>query len=130
MRIPAIALIALAGCLGASAASLPANLPVAGKAAPVRLKLKRKTGPKIHQATGEVLSISGASLTLLHARGRSKQRMKFVLTPLTKEEGHFAKGERIIVYYLEDNGRLIAKRIRPAPARKHTRKIGTGKSKG
>jgi hypothetical protein len=129
MRIPGIALIALAGCLGAGAANLPAKLPAAGAAAPVRLKLRRKTGPKTHQATGEVLSISSASLTLLHARGRGKQRMKFVLTPLTKEEGHFVRGERIIVYYLEDNGHLIAKRIRPAPARKHARKTGTTKSK-
>lgn len=126
MRIHSVALIALAACLGA--ATLPAGRPVA-RSAPARPKAKRKVGPKVHQATGEVISISGTGLMLLHARGRLKQRMSFVLTPLTKEEGHFVKGERIIVYYLENNGRRIAKRIRPAPARNRPHSSSTAKSK-
>lgn len=130
MRIHTVALLVLSACLGASAAGVPASRPaaMASAATAARRRVRKKTGPKVHQATGEVLSISSASLVLLHARGRGKQRMTFVVTPLTKKEGNFSKGERIIVYYLKDNGRLVAKRLRPAPARHHSRKSSTTKA--
>lgn len=132
MRIRSVVLIVLSACLGASAAGLPASrsaavVGFAGAAAPLST-VRKKTGPKIHQATGEVLSISATSLVLLHARGRAKQRMTFVLTPLTKKDGQFVKGERITVYYLKDNKQLLAKRVRRASARHHAHKSSTTKS--
>jgi hypothetical protein len=133
MRIRPVVLVVLSACLGASAAGLPAGRPAAfvgsAGAATARSRVRQKTGPKIHQATGEVLSISGTSLILLHARGRAKQRMMFVLTPLTKKEGQFIKGQRVIVYYLKGNKKLLAKRVRPASTRHRAHKSSTTKSK-
>lgn len=134
MRIHSVALVILAACLGAGVATLPAGAPAAAvrsaAATAIRPAVRKKTGRKTHQATGEVVSISGTKLVLLHARGRTKQRMTFVLTPKTKKEGRLVQGERITVYYFEDAGHLLAKRLRPAPAHHRARKPTTAKAKG
>jgi hypothetical protein len=83
---------------------------------------------KVHQATGEVLSISTGSLMLLHARGRGKQRMEFTLTPQSKEEIQPAKGERIIVYYRNEGSRRIVTRLRSAARTSRKRRSGSAKS--
>lgn len=118
MRIHSVVLIAFAACLGAGAATVPARHPAPVVAVPASARAKaRKRAPKTHQATGEVLSVTRTSLMLLHARGRTKQRMAFVLTPQTKKKINILKDDRITVYYQEDNGRRVALRIRSATRR-------------
>lgn len=119
MRIRVFALIVLAVCFGVGTATVPAMAVV--PAVPAPAKIFKRTRPKLHQATGELLSISNSRLLLLHARGRLKQRMVFVLTPRTKKEGVFVKGERIRVYYYEVNGQLEVERMRRVPARRSSR---------
>ncbi len=129
MRIHTLTLLFLAASLGAGAATVPAGRPV--REAALRTPASRfrgKTPVKLHQATGELVSFSAGSLTMLHARGRTKSRMVFYLTPKTKKEGTFLKGERIVVYYHVVNGRREIERIRRSPARKHRRKSSTPKS--
>lgn len=88
---------------------------------PFAVLTRARQAGKVHQATGEVLSISTVSLMLLHARGRGKQRMEFTLTPQSKEEIQPAKGERIIVYYRNQAGRRIVTRIRSAARARRSR---------
>jgi hypothetical protein len=125
MRFRALALIVLAACFGVGTAAVPAV--AAAPAIPAPVEIFKRTRPKLHQATGELLSLSSNRLLLLHARGRLKQRMVFVLTPQTKKEGVFVKGERIRVYYYEGNGRLIVERMRRAPVPHAARSSGTRK---
>lgn len=125
MRIRVLALIVLAACFGVGAAALP-SMAVA-PAIPATVKIAKRTRPKLHQATGELLSLSSSQLLLLHARGRLKQRMAFVLTPRTKKEGVFVKGERIRVYYYEVNGRRLIERMRRVPVRRASKSSGTKK---
>lgn len=87
---------------------LAATLAFAAAPAPAR----RTRGPKRHQATGEVLSVTPTTLELLHARGRGHQRMTFRLTPETKKTVAVAKGKRVTVIYIRGNGQMDAVRIR------------------
>lgn len=123
MRIHPVGLLVLAVSLGAGAATVPSARPspmVVTTPAVASLRAK-KPRVKLHQATGELLSLSAKSLVLLHARGRTKSHMVFFLTPKTKREGTFAKGERIIVYYHVTNGRREIERVRRAPTTKGRR---------
>ncbi|HVB34077.1 MAG TPA: hypothetical protein VNJ52_06875 [Patescibacteria group bacterium] len=104
------------------AARLAASESVSGRP-------RRQGSAKIHQATGEVLSTSADSLLLLHARGRTKQRMAFTLTVETKETVRPTKGDRVIVYYRETGGRRVATRIRSASRSGRMRRSARAKSK-
>lgn len=73
---------------------------------------------KRHQATGEIISVTPATLILLHARGRNHQRMVFHLTPGTKKTVVVAKGKRVTVFYTIANGRMNALRIRAPRTKK------------
>lgn len=129
MRIHPVAVLTLALSLGAGAATIPAARPAAMAAVPTTAPIRvRKAKPKLHQATGELLSLSAKSLLMLHARGRAKSRIVFYLTPMTKQEGKFSKGERIVVYYRVVNGRREIERMRRAPVHKYHHKSSTKKS--
>ncbi|MDE3137474.1 MAG: hypothetical protein KGL59_12930 [Acidobacteriota bacterium] len=107
MRHSTRQIFALAACLFMAAALAVAAPRVPRRSlAPGTAKIKR------HQATGEILSISPTMLVLLHTRGRGHQRMIFHLTPQTKETVAVAKGKRVTVLYIVDNGRMDAVRIR------------------
>lgn len=82
------------------------------------LEPPRGTKLKKHQATGEILAVSSKILILLHARGRSRQRMIFHLSPQTKETVAVFNGRRVTVIYVKENGRLDAVRIRAPKTRK------------
>lgn len=74
----------------------------------------RKAKLKKHQATGKILAVSPKILILLHARGRNRQRMRFHLSPHTRETVAVFKGRRVTVIYVKENGRMDAVRIRSA----------------
>lgn len=74
----------------------------------------RAEAGKKHQATGEILSANPTELILLHARGRTKQKMAFSLTPQTRKSGEIVKGARVTVYYRQTERGRVAIRIRPA----------------
>jgi hypothetical protein len=122
MRPFAFSLFALVFATGFGAGNLsvasprPAPAP-ASQTSPAKSGSKRAKPPKKHQATGEILSVNSTQLLLLHARGRTKQKMSFVLTSRTRKSGEIVKGSRVTVYYRERNGRRIAFRIRPARSR-------------
>jgi hypothetical protein len=108
MRLSSNRLFALAACLFMAHA-----LAFAASGAPRRtIETARTAKIKRHQATGEILSISPTTLVLLHARGRGHQRMIFHLTAQTKETVAVAKGNRVTVLYVLEDGRMDAVRIR------------------
>lgn len=102
------------------------TLPVS----PAASSRRKEASAKIHQATGEVLAVTPGRLVLLHARGRTKQRMAFTLTPETRESIHLMKGERIRIFYREIGGSRIAARIRKAPPARRTRRSRPAKTRG
>ncbi len=108
MRLSSNRIFAMAACLFMATAMALAAAP-APRLSP---EAARATKVKRHQATGEILSVSPTLLVLLHARGRGHQRMTFHLTPQTKETVVVAKGKRVTVLYVLDNGRMDAVRIR------------------
>jgi hypothetical protein len=92
----------------------PPPSPAKAHAPATRAKRPRSPKPKTHQATGEILSVTPTQLLLLHARGKTRQKMQFVLTPDTRKSGEVVKGARVTVYYRDIQGRRTAFRIRPA----------------
>lgn len=114
--IPAVLLVCLSLPMAMAARPAPAQ-PLARSASS-----RRQGAGKIHQATGEVITASPASLLLLHARGRGKQKMAFTLTAQTKKTVPLSQGRRIIVFYREIDGRRVAERIRSAPPARHRRR--------
>ncbi len=98
-----------AGALAARSAP-PSTLGLAAGA--------QRSARRTHQATGELVSITSGSLVLLHARGRTKQRMTFVLTPDTTRGSNLVKGARVTVFYeVDKSGRLLVRRVRAARVR-------------
>jgi hypothetical protein len=63
---------------------------------PVAAQVKR------HQATGSVATSARTQIVLLKTFGRNQARWNFVVNPKTKLEGKLTKGERIRIYYHND----------------------------
>lgn len=121
MKIFAALVVALPICLGITPPIVLARSAPLSVYASRQTATGKKTSAKVHQATGEILSVSPASLVLLHARGRTRQRMDFVLTGNTRKTVALVKGERVVVFYRETLGRRIATRIRSATRTRRAR---------
>lgn len=85
-----------------------------------------RTTFKEHQATGSVLAVSSGSLVILHSYYKSHPRMTFTMTPQTRQDVTPVKGERIVVDYRDEGGRMIAIRIHKASPR-HSRRSARAK---
>ncbi len=98
----------LASTCWAAQATPPAK--ATNKAASPTAKTTEK--PKQHQATGQVASSSDTSLVIFKAVGTKKSEWTFVRNADTKVRGTLAKDAKVTVYYQEENGKKIARRVK------------------
>ena len=72
----------------------------------------RAAQPKLRQTTGIVTVLSDASIVIMKERGKGAGLWKFVRTNETRTTGTLKRTAKVTVYYYEEGGRKIAKRIK------------------
>ncbi len=98
----------LASTCWATQTTAPAK--ATGKAASSSAKATEKA--KDHQATGKVVAASDTNLVISKAVGKKKSEWTFARTADTKVQGNLAKDAKVTVYYNEENGKKIARRVK------------------
>ena len=106
------------------AAQTTAPAKATGKTATPSTKATEKA--KAHQATGKLVATSDTSLVIAKAVGKKKSEWTFARTAETKVQGNLAKDAKVIVYYDEENGKKIARRVKVL----EPKSTGTGEAPG
>ena len=92
------------------AAQTTAPAKATGKTATPSTKATEKA--KAHQATGKLVATTDTSLVIAKAVGKKKSEWTFARNGETKVQGNLAKDAKVIVYYDEENGKKIARRVK------------------
>jgi hypothetical protein len=66
----------------------------------------------VHHETGKVSSMTSSDLVVNHRRMGKEEKTNFVLNSGTKQEGKIEQGDRVTVYYHDQNGKKIAVEIK------------------
>ena len=72
------------------------------------------------------MATSDTSLVIAKAVGKKKSEWTFARTAETKVQGNLAKDAKVIVYYDEENGKKIARRVKVL----EPKSTGTGEAPG
>jgi hypothetical protein len=67
----------------------------------------------IHHEVGTVNSVDKSDLVLAHSYKGKTQDVTFVLNSNTKKDGTISKGERVRVYFKNDNNKHVATEVKP-----------------
>ena len=98
--------LALAACL---AVAMPAAHVVAAPKAPASATAK-KPSRALRQFTGVLTALDKSSLTV-EKGGKAAKSMTFVRDPEMKTTGELAKDARVTVYYRDEGGRSVARKV-------------------
>jgi hypothetical protein len=80
------------------------------------------TQADLHHETGKVSSITSSDLVLNHSRKGKEEKTSFVLDSGTKQEGKIVQGDRVTVYYRDQNGKRIATEVKAVSSKTQTTK--------
>lgn len=75
-----------------------------------------------HHETGKVSSMTSSDLVLRHEHLGKAKKISFVLNSATKQEGKIEQGDRVTVYYRDENGKKVATEVKTVPSKSQTRK--------
>jgi hypothetical protein len=101
---------ALAAALAAAVlapAAEAAKTPATSQAAPAASSTKKNT---LRQFTGYVTTVDKNSITV-EKRGKKPQTRVFTRDAETKTTGEVGKDAHVTVYYRDENGRAVARRV-------------------
>lgn len=73
-----------------------------------------------HQETGKVSSMTSSHLVLSREHLGKAEKSDFILNPVTKREGKIGNGDRVIVYYHNENGKKIATEVKAVGQKSQT----------
>jgi hypothetical protein len=76
----------------------------------------------VHHETGKVSSMTSSDLVVNHKRMGKEEKTNFVLNSGTKQEGKIEQGDRVTVYYHDQNGKKIATEIKVVGSKTQTTK--------
>lgn len=115
------ALVAALTCLAFATANAQTPPPAKSTAPPPQsAPAQTPAPPKKHQATGIVLTLTDASLTIAKGRGEKKTNLTFVRNAKTRTVGTLKRSVKVTVYYHDEKGKKLADRIKvldePPPA--------------
>lgn len=105
----------------AAAGQEPASKTAAKSTAKSTSKAKASSSAdaakKEHQLTGTINAVSDTSLTITHRKNKEgKTETTFTLSGDTKKDGELKKDAKVTVFYHEDGGKMVASRVKAAPA--------------
>ena len=102
--------------VGAALAFFTTGATLAAHSATNTTKTATNTNAKatVHYEVGTVNSISDSALVLAHNYKGKTQDVNFVLNSTTKKDGMINKGERVRVYFKNENSKHVATEIKPA----------------
>jgi hypothetical protein len=80
------------------------------------------TQSAVHHETGKVSSMSSSDLVLNRKRMGKEEKTNFVLDSGTKQEGKIEQGDRVTVYYHDQNGKKIATEVKVVSSKTQTTK--------
>lgn len=94
----------------ATAAPTHAARSVAAAKSPAAKPRAQKSANRLHQFTGYVTALDKSSLTV-EKRGKAPRSMTFVRHDEMRVTGELEKEAHVTVYYREEGGRAVARRV-------------------
>lgn len=122
LNLAVLAIFATAG-VNAPATQEPAAKAPAKTAAKSSRKAKASSttpaddAKKEHQLTGTITAVSDTALTITHRKNKEgKTETTFTMSADTKKDGDVKKDAKVTVFYHADGGKMVANRVKAAPA--------------
>jgi len=115
-------LVVLFAAMLAGSVALAARTSAANTTKSNAATTEATTQSATHHQTGKVSSMTSSNLVLNHEHFGKAEKTDFVLNSATKQEGKIGNGDRVTVYYHDQNGKKIATEVKAVGSKSQTTK--------